>query len=77
MPTHSPIPTERITEFDRLINLARAILDRPEEDIVANYLDHAVEALKIVTENASAKAASEATCPQITAPAMVVAAGLG
>ncbi len=44
------LPCERTAEAERLIDLARALLDEPEEEIVVNYLDHAVEALRIISE---------------------------
>lgn len=44
-----PAVTERRhTEAERLIEIARGLLDRPEEEIVVNYLDHAVEALHMI-----------------------------
>ena len=43
----------RIAEAERLIGEARAFLDHPEEEIVVNYLDHAVEALRIVADQCS------------------------
>jgi hypothetical protein len=47
-----PAATDRRhTEAERLIEIARDLLDRPEEEIVVNYLDHAVEALHIITQN--------------------------
>ncbi|MGY4395306.1 hypothetical protein ACVWZA_000467 [Sphingomonas sp. UYAg733] len=38
----------RRSEAERLIELARGLLDRPEEEMVANYLDHAIEALHMI-----------------------------
>lgn len=46
----------RHAEAERLIDLARAMLDRPEEEIVVNYLDHAVEALHMLIEGQSPSA---------------------
>jgi len=47
-----PIPpmtiAERRSEAERLIELARGLLDRPDEEIVVNYLDHAIEALHMI-----------------------------
>lgn len=40
----------RHAEAERLIDLARHMLDRPEEEMVVNYLDHAVEALHMLAE---------------------------
>jgi hypothetical protein len=49
----------RSAEIARLIGLARTMLNRPEEEIVVNYLDHALEALQIVSEDIN-----DATPPQ-------------
>ena len=38
------------SEAERLIDLARGLLDRPEEEMVVNYLDHAIEALRMIDE---------------------------
>jgi len=38
----------RYGEAERLIYLARSMLDRSDEEIVVNYLDHAVEALRMI-----------------------------
>jgi len=47
-----PIPpltvAERRSEAERLIDLARGLLDRPDEEMVVNYLDHAIEALNMI-----------------------------
>ena len=41
-------PDVRRAEAERLIDLARRMLDRPEEEMVVNYLDHAIEALYMI-----------------------------
>lgn len=38
----------RRDEAARLIEIARGLLDRPEEEMVVNYLDHAIEALHMI-----------------------------
>lgn len=47
-----PIPpltiAERRSEAERLIELARGLLDRPDEEMVVNYLDHAIESLNMI-----------------------------
>lgn len=50
MSTPEPNTPVRHTEAERLIDLARHMLDRSEEEMVVNYLDHAVEALHMLTE---------------------------
>lgn len=50
MPAILLFPRERTSEAQSLIAQARALLDHPEEEIVAIYLDHALEALQIVAE---------------------------
>ncbi|WP_171905880.1 hypothetical protein [Sphingobium phenoxybenzoativorans] len=50
MPPTPLISRERTSEARSLIAQARALLDHPEEEIVAIYLDHALEALQIVAE---------------------------
>jgi hypothetical protein len=50
MPVSQPMLCGHIAETERLIGRARTLLDRPEQEIVVNYLDHAVEALRIVSE---------------------------
>lgn len=49
MPT-SPPPAERRTHAKGLIQVARGMLDQPEEEMVVLYLDHAIEALHIIGE---------------------------
>ncbi len=49
MPTSSP-PTERRTQAKGLIQVARGMLDQPEEEMVVLYLDHAIEALHMIGE---------------------------
>jgi hypothetical protein len=43
-------PAERCDEAERLIALARGLLNRPEEEMTVNYLDHAIDALHIAAE---------------------------
>lgn len=50
MPDPDDNSAARHGEVERLIDLARGMLDRPEEEIVVNYLDHAVEALRIIAD---------------------------
>lgn len=46
---HPPLTIAyRCDEAERLIELARRLLDRPEEEMVVNYLDHAIEALHMI-----------------------------
>jgi len=40
----------RRAEAERLIDLARGMLDRPDEEMVVNYLDHAIEALRMLAD---------------------------
>jgi hypothetical protein len=44
---------ERRSEAERLLELARGLLDRPDEEMVVNYLDHAIEALRIIAPDSS------------------------
>lgn len=46
----SPTAAEHRVEAERLIELARQLLNRPEEEMVVNYLDHAVQALHMIME---------------------------
>ena len=71
------MPTERIAEAERLIDLARTLLNRPQEEIVVNYLDHAVEALQIVCERDAEENEVNSAALAFTAPAMVQAADRG
>jgi hypothetical protein len=48
MPKPPPTVAERRREAERLIELARGLLDRPDEEMVANYLDHAIETLNMI-----------------------------
>ena len=43
-----PLPAERRAEAERLIDLARGLLNRPDEEMVVNYLDHAIETLHMI-----------------------------
>jgi hypothetical protein len=40
----------RRAEAERLIDLARTMLSRPDEEMVVNYLDHAIEALRMLAD---------------------------
>jgi len=73
MPRPSIMPIDRITEAERLIDQARTLLHRPEEEIVVNYLNHAVEALRIVCEEAASLSAPIYAESAFTAPAMAPA----
>jgi hypothetical protein len=46
-----PLSGKRHTEAEQLIELARRLLDHPEEEMVVNYLDHAMEALHMIGED--------------------------
>jgi hypothetical protein len=48
MPNSPLTVAERRSEAERLIELARGLLDRPDEEMVVNYLDHAIEALNMI-----------------------------
>lgn len=50
MPTSPRTSCERAVEAERLIVRARALLNRPEEEMVVIYLDHAIEALHMTAE---------------------------
>ena len=50
MPKPPRTPAERRDEAERLIDLARGLLQAPEEEMVVNYLDHAIETLHIIAE---------------------------
>ncbi|MBN8816350.1 MAG: hypothetical protein J0J06_12995 [Sphingomonas sp.] len=43
-----PTIVDRRREAESLIEIARGLLDRPEEEMVVNYLDHAIEALNMI-----------------------------
>ncbi|MGH6616015.1 hypothetical protein [Sphingomonas sp.] len=51
MPTLPSVSDQRHSEAERLIEVARGLLDRPEEEMVVNYLDHAIEALHMIGED--------------------------
>ena len=51
MPNPPVVFDRRHTEAERLIELARGLLDRPDEEIVVTYLDHAIKALHMITED--------------------------
>ena len=42
---------ERRSEAERLIEIARALLNGPEEEMVVSFLDHAIEALHLVIDD--------------------------
>ncbi|NOW44940.1 hypothetical protein FHW96_001086 [Novosphingobium sp. SG751A] len=48
MPNLPLTVAERRSEAERLIQIARRLLDRPDEEMVVNYLDHAIEALNMI-----------------------------
>jgi hypothetical protein len=50
MPKMPFTANDRRREAERLIDLARGLLTARDEEIVVNYLDHAIEALQIVKE---------------------------
>jgi len=54
MPDLSSVNDRRHSEAERHIDLARRLLDRPEEEMVVNYLDHAIEALHMIIEDSPA-----------------------
>lgn len=43
--------TKRRAEAERLIELARGMLNDNDEEMVVIYLDHAIEALHIITQD--------------------------
>ena len=45
------LPAERRAEAERLIELARGLLNHPDEEMVVNYLDHAMETLRMIRED--------------------------
>jgi len=49
-PTTAPgrLAADRRVEAERLIDLAKALLTGPDEEIAAIYLDHAVDALRAI-----------------------------
>lgn len=48
VPTLPLTDAERRAEAERLIELARALLGRPEEEMAASHLDHAIETLRML-----------------------------
>lgn len=50
MSTAPRAQSPRQAEAERLIRLARRLLDRPDEEMVVIYLDHAIEALHMAAE---------------------------
>ena len=46
-----PMGAERRAEAERLIELARGLLNRPDEEMVVNYLNHAIETLHMIGED--------------------------
>lgn len=50
MPEKPTTTSDRRHEAERLIDLARGLLTASAEEIVVNYLDHAIEALHVVEE---------------------------
>ncbi len=51
MPNFPSVSDRRHSEAERLIEVARGLLNRPEEEMVVNYLDHAIEALHMIGED--------------------------
>ena len=45
-----PVAAERRAEAERLIERGRALLIRPDEEMVVNYLNHAIETLHMIGE---------------------------
>ena len=52
MPKPPLTVAERRREAERLIELARGLLDRPDEEMAVNYLDHAIETLNMIGADA-------------------------
>ncbi len=50
MSTSQPV-SDRRAEAERLIDRARAMLDQPEDEMVVNYLDHAIETLHMISQS--------------------------
>jgi hypothetical protein len=50
-------PAARRSEAERLIELARALLNMPEEEMAASHLDHAIETLRIIAGDVTDTAA--------------------
>ena len=46
-----PLAAERRAEAERLIELARGMLDRSDEKMVVIYLNHAIETLHMIGED--------------------------
>lgn len=59
MPLNETASLQRRAEIERLIDLARGLLTSPREEIVINYLNHAVDALHIVSDEDGAQQRSE------------------
>lgn len=63
----SPLSGNRHAEAEQLIELARRLLDHPEEEMVVNYLDHAIGALHMIGENHQptrhARSLHQVNCP--------------
>jgi hypothetical protein len=57
MPRPPLTPAERRNEAERLIELARGLLNAPEEEMVANYLDHAIESLHMIAQDSRSPSA--------------------
>lgn len=73
MPKLQPLSGKRHTEAEQLIELARRLLDRPEEEMVVNYLDHATQALHMIGEDRQpprdARSLHRVNCPsKVPAP---------
>lgn len=73
----APAASTRRTEAERLIALAKELLTRPSEEIVVNYLDHALEALQIVAETEAGRFMPASDGLALRVPATVQAEGRG
>ena len=72
-----PAILARHAEAERLIDLARGLLTSPSEEIVVNYLEHAVDALHIVSDVAAAPEHLAPADRFLTPPAMARAEDRG
>ena len=51
MPNLPAVTERRHVEAERLIEIARGLLDRAEDEIIITYLDHAIETLHMVAQD--------------------------
>lgn len=68
MPASPRARLERHSEADRLIALARGLLECPEEEMVALYLDQAIETLRAQAERDTSESEIIQASPPIRAP---------